>query len=46
MNKIHQLVTALRERLDSNHSFVDLQLMELLGDAEENLTAALKSVQG
>ncbi|HVJ05392.1 MAG TPA: PilZ domain-containing protein [Candidatus Saccharimonadales bacterium] len=46
MNKIHQLATALRERLESNHSFVDEQLIEMLGNAEENLTAALKSVQG
>ncbi len=46
MNRIDQLVTALRERLDSNHSFVDLQLMEQLADAQESLTAALKSVQG
>ncbi len=46
LNKIHQLATALRERLESNHSFVDVQLIELLADAEENLQTALKSVQG
>jgi hypothetical protein len=46
LDKLHQLVAALRERLESNHTLVDIQMLGRLGDAQERLAAALKSVQG
>jgi|GEM_PF-448761 len=46
LDKLHQLVTALRERLESNHALVDIQMIGRLSDAQEKLAAALKSVQG
>jgi hypothetical protein len=45
LNKLQQAVTALRERLESNHTPVDIQMLGRLNDAEEKLEAALKSVQ-
>jgi hypothetical protein len=45
VEKLHQLVAALRERLESNHTLVDIQMIGRLSDAEEKLAAALKSVQ-
>jgi len=45
LERLHQLVAALRERLESNHSLADVQLLGRLSDAQEKLTAALKSVQ-
>jgi hypothetical protein len=45
IEKLHQLVSALRERLESNHTLVDIQMIGRLSDAEEKLAAALKSVQ-
>jgi hypothetical protein len=45
LEKLHQLVAALRERLESNHTLVDVQMIGRLSDAQEKLAAALKSVQ-
>jgi hypothetical protein len=45
LEKLHQLVVALRERLESNHTLVDVQMIGRLSDAQERLAAALKSVQ-
>jgi len=45
VEKLQQLVVALRERLESNHTLVDVQMIGRLGDAQERLAAALKSVQ-
>jgi hypothetical protein len=45
LEKMHQLVAALRERLESNHTLVDVQMTGRLSDALERLAAALKSVQ-
>jgi hypothetical protein len=45
LEKLHQLVVALRERLESNHTLVDIQMIGRLSDAQERLAAALKSVQ-
>ncbi len=45
LEKLHQLVAALRERLDSEHTLVDVQMIGRLSDALERLTSALKSVQ-
>jgi hypothetical protein len=45
LDKLHQLVSALRERLESNHALVDVQMIGRLSDALERLTDALKSVQ-
>jgi hypothetical protein len=45
LEKLHQLVMALRERLESNHTLVDVQMIGRLSDAQERLAAALKSVQ-
>jgi hypothetical protein len=45
LEKLHQLVAALRERLESNHTLVDVQMIGRLSDAQERLAAALKSVQ-
>lgn len=45
LEKLHQLVMALRERLESNHTLVDVQMIGRLADAQERLAAALKSVQ-
>ena len=45
LDKLHQLVAALRERMESNHTLVDVQMIGRLTDAEEKLVAALKSVQ-
>ena len=38
-------MTALRERLESDHTLVDVQMIGRLSDAQERLAAALKSVQ-
>ncbi len=46
LDKIHQLVMALRERLEKNHTLVDVQMIGRLNDAMERLAEALKSVQG
>jgi hypothetical protein len=45
LEKLHQLVAALRERLESNHTLVDIQMIGRLSHAQERLAAALKSVQ-
>ena len=45
LEKLHQLVMALRERMESNHTLVDVQMIGRLSDAEEKLAAALKSMQ-
>lgn len=46
LDKLHQLVMALRERVESNHTLVDVQMIGRLSDAVERLSEALKSVQG
>jgi hypothetical protein len=46
LEKLHQLITALRERLESNHTLVDLQTIGRLSDAEEKLSTVLKGMQG
>lgn len=46
LDKLHQLVVALRERLESNHTLVDVQMIGRLSDAMQRLADALKSVQG
>lgn len=45
VEKLHQLVVALRERLESNHTLADIQTIGRLSDAQEKLTEALKSMQ-
>lgn len=45
LEKLHQLVAALRERLESNHTLVDVEMIGRLSDAQEKLADALKSVQ-
>jgi len=45
LEKLHQLIVALRERMESNHTLVDVQMIGRLSDAEEKLSAALKSIQ-
>ncbi|MDR3764867.1 MAG: PilZ domain-containing protein [Acidobacteriota bacterium] len=45
LDKLHQLVAALRERMESNHTLVDVQMIGRLTDAEEKLSTALKSLQ-
>lgn len=45
LDKLHQLIAALRERVESNHTLVDIQLIGRLNDAEEKLSAALKALQ-
>jgi hypothetical protein len=45
LEKLHQLVAALQERLESEHTLVDVQMIGRLSDALERLTDALKSVQ-
>ncbi len=45
LDKLHQLISALRERVESNHTLVDVQMIGRLTDAEEKLSAALKSLQ-
>jgi hypothetical protein len=45
VGKLHQLIVALRERLESNHTMADVQLIGRLADAQEKLTEALKSMQ-
>jgi hypothetical protein len=45
LEKMHQLVGVLRERLESQHTLVDVQMIGRLGDALERLAAVLKSVQ-
>jgi hypothetical protein len=45
LDNLHQLVVALRERLENNKILVDVQMIGRLSDAQEKLAAALKSVQ-
>jgi PilZ domain-containing protein len=45
VTKLHQLVNTLRERLESDHSLVHADTIGKLGSAQENLMAALKSMQ-
>jgi hypothetical protein len=45
LERLHQLVAALRERLESNHALADVEMIGRLSDAQEKLAAALKSVQ-
>jgi hypothetical protein len=44
VEKLHQLVVALREKLESNHTMADVQMIGRLSDVQEKLTKALKSV--
>jgi hypothetical protein len=44
VNKLHQLVATLRERLESDQVLVNVETIGLLGDAQEKLAAALKSM--
>jgi hypothetical protein len=46
LDKLHQLIAALRERVESNRALVDVQMIGRLSDAQERLAEALKSVQG
>ena len=45
LSKLHQLVATLRERLDNEHCLVQAETIGELGAAQENLMAALKSMQ-
>ena len=45
VNQLHQLVTTLRERLESEHILVHAETIGKLGEAQENLMTALKSMQ-
>jgi len=45
VNKLHTLIATLRERLESEHSLVHAETIGKLGEAQENLMAALKSMQ-
>jgi hypothetical protein len=45
LEKLHQLVAALTERLENEHTLVDVQMIGRLTDAQEKLADALKSVQ-
>jgi hypothetical protein len=45
VEKLHQLIVAVRERLESNHTMADVLLIGRLSDAQEKLTEALKSMQ-
>lgn len=45
LNKLHQLVATLRERLESEHALVHADTIGRLDEAQETLMAALKSVQ-
>lgn len=45
LEQLHHLVAVLRERLESNHTLVDIQMIGRLSDMQERLAAALKSVQ-
>ncbi|MGC2209881.1 MAG: PilZ domain-containing protein [Candidatus Korobacteraceae bacterium] len=44
-NKLHQLLTALQERLESEHCLVQAETIGKLDEAQEDLMAALKSMQ-
>ncbi len=46
LERLHQLVMALREQLERNRTLVDVQMIGRLSDALERLSEALKSVQG
>ncbi len=45
LDKLHQLMVALRERLEKNQTMVDVQTIGQLSDALEKMGEALKSVQ-
>jgi hypothetical protein len=45
LEKLQQLLVALRERLENPNTLVDVQMIGRLSDAQERLAAALKSVQ-
>ena len=45
VNKLHQVVSAVRERLESEHILVHPETVGQLSEALEKLTAALKSMQ-
>jgi hypothetical protein len=45
LDKLHQLLTVLRERVENNTMLVDDQMIARLSDAQERLAAALKGVQ-
>ena len=45
LDKVRQLVATLRERLEDDQYQVRPKILEELGEAQEQLTAALKSVQ-
>ena len=44
-NKLHQLLIAVQERLESEHCLVHAETIGKLGEAQEDLTAALNSMQ-
>ena len=44
-NKLHQLLIAVQEQLESEHCLVHAETIGKLGEAQEDLTAALKSMQ-
>lgn len=46
VEKLHQLVAALREKLESNHTVVDIKMLNNLSDTQERLAAVLKGMQG
>src|SRR6266540_1824794 len=45
LDKVRELLVALRERLEDDRYHVKPRILDQLGDAQEQLTAALKSVQ-
>jgi hypothetical protein len=45
VNKLHQLVATLRDKLESDRVHVDAETIGQLGEAQERLTTALKSMQ-
>jgi hypothetical protein len=45
LEKLHQLVAVLRERLEDNNTLVNVQMLGGMNDAQGRLASALKSVQ-
>jgi hypothetical protein len=45
VEKLHQLIMTLRERLESNNALVDVQMIGRLSDAQEKLAEVLKTMQ-
>lgn len=46
VEKLAQLIATLRQQVESGHNAIDVQILGRLADAQERLTAALKSLQG